>query len=269
MIDLTNPMFADADKAREWLEAQRWPNGPVCPHCGNVDQSKITKLEGEAHRPGLFKCNECREQFTVTVGSVMESSKIPLTKWALAMFLMTASKKGISTHQLHRTLNLPYKTAWFMTHRIREAMRETGGGPLGGEGKIVEADETYFGQTENRRPSPQRKDRPFTKRGRTGPGGKRAVVALVERGGKVRSFHVERADKATITKIVTENIARESKLHTDESRLYYGADEHFAEHETVHHSSSEYVRTKFTWGKEGPKTEKVWPTPGLDDTRLS
>src|SRR5205085_8446246 len=147
-------------------------------------------------RPGLYKCNDCLEQFTVTVGSVMERSKIPLNKWALATFLMAASKKGMSAHQLHRTMNVPYKTAWFLAHRIREAMREDGLRPLGGKGAIVEADETYYGNRDVPYVSPQRRGRPFiTKHGAN----KRAVVALVERGGSVRTFHVERADKVTIT----------------------------------------------------------------------
>jgi transposase-like protein len=256
---LKNPIFQDEMKAREWLEARVWTAGVTCPHCGNADQDKITKLEGKAHRPGLYQCNEaaCREQFTVTVGTVFERSKIPLTKWLAALFLMTASKKGVSAHQVHRMLGVSYKSTWFMMHRLREAMR-TGdlAPPLGGEGEIVEADETYFGNKAEDYVSPSRKGRPYHPRGR-GPRNKRAIIALVERGGSVRTFHVPMADKETVTKIVTENIARESKLHTDESRLYFGADELFAEHETVKHSADEYVRYKFTWGKEGPKTEKV------------
>lgn len=146
--DLSNPIFQDADKAREYLEAQRWPNGAICPHCGNADSDAIRALKGKSHRPGVYQCNACREQFTVTVGTVFERSKIALNKWLLATHLMCASKKGISAHQLHRMLGVTYKTAWFMAHRIREAMREdvAATGPLGGEGKIVEADETYFGK---------------------------------------------------------------------------------------------------------------------------
>ena len=158
-MKLDNPIFTDADKAREHLEAQRWPHGPNCPHCGNADETRITKMEGRAHRPGLYNCMECRQQFTVTVGSVFERSKIPLNKWLLATFLITSSKKGMSAHQLHRMLGVTYKTAWFMAHRIREAMKEdvATSGPLGGEGKTVEADETYIGKRETPRISAQRK----------------------------------------------------------------------------------------------------------------
>jgi hypothetical protein len=172
----------------------------------------------------------------------MERSKIALHKWVMAMHLMGASKKGMSAHQLHRMLGITYQSAWFLAHRIREAMREDGLAPLGGGGKIVEADETYFGQVENPTPSPKRKGRPFTKGGKSGPAGKRAVVALVERGGRVRSFHPAIADGDSVNKIVRENIARESRLHTDESRLYVGVGKEFAAHETVTHSHGEYVR---------------------------
>lgn len=167
---LKNPIFLDETKAREWLEARIWPKGRICPHCGNYDQEKITKLEGKAHRPGLYQCNEteCREQFTVTVNTVFERSKIPLTKWLAALFLMTASKKGVSAHQVHRMLGISYKSTWFMMHRLREAMREGGFSipPLGRNGKIVEADETYYGKQDNPKPSPQRYGRPFTKAAR-------------------------------------------------------------------------------------------------------
>src|SRR5207302_10619120 len=142
--NLQNTIFEDDDKAREWLEARVWPNGPVCPHCG-VTSEHVTKLEGAAHRPGVYQCNECREQFTVTVKTVFERSKIPLTKWLSALFLLTASKKGVSAHQVHRMLGISYKSTWFMMHRLREAMRTGGLAPMGGEGKTVEADETYIG----------------------------------------------------------------------------------------------------------------------------
>jgi transposase-like protein len=140
---LKNPIFTDETKAREWLEAQVWAGGRVCPHCGNADQEKFGKLEGEAHRPGLWKCYACREQFTVTVNTVFERSKIPLTKWLAALFLMTASKKGVSAHQVHRMLGISYKSTWFMMHRLREAMRVGGFviPQMGGSG-VVEADET-------------------------------------------------------------------------------------------------------------------------------
>jgi len=124
--NLQNPIFQDETLAREWLEARVWPNGPTCPHCGNADKAKITALKGKAHRAGLYQCAECREQFTVTVKTVFERSKIPLSKWLAALFLLTASKKGVSAHQIHRSLGISYKSTWFMMHRLREALR-TGG----------------------------------------------------------------------------------------------------------------------------------------------
>ena len=236
----TAPHFHTPELAREWLEGQRWPEGPICSHCGTINHAYKTK------KPGWYRCaeKECRKDFTVTTGTLMERSHIALNKWLMAFYMMSASKKGCSAHQLHRALGLDYKSAWFMCHRIREAMRDGGMGPLGGEGKIVEADETYYGKTEQHRRSPRRErdGRPFTKGGNSGPAGKRAIVALVERGGNVRTFHVPTADKVTVTRIVTENIARESRLHTDESKLYFGAEKHFASHESVKHSAKEYVR---------------------------
>lgn len=241
---LQNPIFTDETKAREWLEARVWPQGPVCAHCGNIDRDKITALNGKAHRSGLYQCNACREQFTVTVGTVFERSKIPLTKWLAALFLLTGSKKGLSTHQIHRTIGVSYKSTWFMTHRLREAMRTGGLEPLGGEGKVVEADETYFGKVEHAR-TVTTSGRPFTKRGK-GPANKRAIVSLVERVGSVRSFHIAVADQSTVASIVRENIAKETRLHTDESKLYHGSDEHFAAHETVKHTAKEYARGDVT-----------------------
>src|SRR6266508_3472477 len=132
-----NPIFTNDDAARRHLEKIRWPGGPICPHCGNADREKIVKLKGQSHRPGLYQCNECREHFTVTVGSVMERSHIPLSKWVYAFHLMAASKKGVSAHQLHRMLGITYKSAWFMAHRIREAMRPASGDKLGGAGRVV------------------------------------------------------------------------------------------------------------------------------------
>jgi transposase-like protein len=237
---LNNPIFTDEAKAREWLEARVWPTGPTCPHCGNADAEKITKLEGKAHRAGVYQCNEseCREQFTVTVKTVFERSKLPLTKWLAALFLMTASKKGVSAHQVHRMLGISYKSTWFMMHRLREAMRTGGLEPLGGEGKVVEADETYFGKPDEARVSPSRKGRPYRYPAKKNT---RPIVALVERGGSVRTFHVPVADQATVQKIVRDNIIRESRLHTDESRLYFGMDEDY-KHDTVKHTAKEYVR---------------------------
>ena len=186
---LNAPHFQDADKARQYLERQVWPSGPVCPHCGVVSKDHY-KLEGKTTRPGLYKCKDCREPFTVTVGTVFEKSKVALNVWLQAVYLLCSSKKGISSLQLQRTLGVTYKTAWFMTHRIREAFVVPHVGKLGGEGKVVEADETYYG-TESDKP----------RRNLKGATGKRAqggaamnqmnkIVSLVERGDKVRSFHV-------------------------------------------------------------------------------
>jgi transposase-like protein len=241
-IDLTNPIFHDEDKAREWFEATRWPSGVFCPHCG---VGTVIRMEGKAHRPGLFHCQGCRGQFTVRTGQVMESSHVPLTKWALAFHLMAASKKGISAHQLHRTIKVAYNTAWFMAHRIREAMGETSPGPIGGEGKVVEVDEAYHGKAEvpvrarNRVPKP-------VKSGRSGVANKRAIVALVERGGEARA--VVMTGKAVTAKNVREimvrHASRKSALHTDESRLYPEVGKEFAKHEKVHHAAGEYARGK-------------------------
>lgn len=232
------PHFHNDDAARDLIASVRWPNGPVCSHCGVVDHAYAVK-----GRAGLYRCAEpeCRKDFTVTTGTVMERSKIPLHKWIMAFYLMNASKKGMSSHQLHRALGITYQSAWFMCHRIREAMRDGGFSPLGGEGKIVEADETYFGNVETSKVRTETTSgRPFIKKGKAA--NKRAIVALVERGGNVRTFHVPTADKASVSKIVTENIAKESRLHTDESRLYLGADAHFDAHSTVKHTAKEYAR---------------------------
>jgi len=225
-MNLTDPRFQTVEAAREWLEMQRWPDGPHCTHCGSYS---VTGLQGRKHRPGVYQCNDCREQFTVTTGSVMERSKIPLNKWLLAMHLMASSKKGYSAHQLHRTLGITYQSAWFLAHRIREAMSNDKSGPLGGEGKIVEVDETYFGD----------KDRVTkrTKRGKSGLASKRAVVSLVERGGRTKTFHVERATIANVREVVVRNVSRKSTLHTDESRLYTDLGTEFASHASVRHSA--------------------------------
>jgi transposase-like protein len=237
--NLQNPIFTDETKAREWLETRVWPHGPNCPHCGAIGND-VTKLDGSKHRPGLFQCNQCREQFTVTVGTVFERSKLPLSKWLAALFLLTASKKGVSAHQIHRSLGISYKSSWFMMHRLREAMRSGGLEPLGGKGKVVEADETYFGKAEELHVSKSRGGRPYTKCGHFK--NNRPIVSLVERGGNVRSFHMPVTSQSAIGKIVVDNIARESMLNTDESHLYDGSLLHVSGHETVKHSAGEYVR---------------------------
>ena len=243
-MHLTHPIFTDANAAREHLEAQRWPNGPHCPHCGNADETRITKMEGKAHRPGLYNCMECRKQFTVTVGSVFERSKIPLNKWLLATFLMASSKKGMSAHQLHRMLGVTYKTAWFMEHRIREAMKEDvkSAGPIGGAGKTVEADETYIGKRETPRKLARGRIAKPTKSGKAGGAQKRIVVGLVERGGKARMFHLNDATKETVREVLVRNADRKSILYTDSSRLYTVTGTEYASHKTTNHSAGEYAR---------------------------
>ena len=231
-MDITDPRFTDADKAREYLEAQRWPNGPFCPHCGNGDPARISVLKGKAHRPGLYQCNECREQFTVTVGSVMEHSKIPLNKWLMAMHLMGTSKKGMSAHQLHRTLGITYQSAWFLAHRIREAMGDDepnkNGGPLGGAGKVVEADETVVGG--------KAKNRAYCD-----PAPKKMVATLVERGGRVRSKHVANISSKRLRPFIMKNVSRKSTLNTDEAAYYVKMGREFAAHHAVDHSRNEYA----------------------------
>lgn len=230
--DLTNPIFQDTEKARRYLERSRWPDGPVCPHCGTIGE-RITKVEGtkQSHRPGLYHCNECGKQFTVTVGTVYEASHIPLHKWLLATHLMTASKKGISAHQLHRMLGITYKSAWFMAHRIREAMRDFNPGPLGGPNKVVEADETYVGgKARNRKGRVPRKE---------------AVFSLVERDGRVISQHVAEVSAKTLRKALVTQIDRKSYLMTDEAMVYIGVGREFSGHGSVNHSIEEYVRGGF------------------------
>jgi transposase-like protein len=225
-------IYTDEPAARAHLESLNWPDGPICPRCGTVNEA--TKLQGKSTRPGVYKCRPCQKPFSVTVGTVFERSKIKLNTWVHAVDIYTASKKGFSAHQLHRTLGLTYKTAWFMAHRIREAMTDKKGptNPIGGEGKIVEADETYFGPTAEERPMPAyRQGRPY-KKGSRGPRSKRAIVALVERGN-VRSFHVDRADSETIAKILFTNVSRKTALHTDESSLYTKLGKEYASHDTV------------------------------------
>jgi len=242
MTDLTSPIFHDEDAARAHLEGLRWPNGPVCPHCGAFEG--ITRLAGKTTRAGLHACNACREHFTVTVGTVMERSHVPLHKWVLAFHLMAASKKGISAHQLHRTIAVTYKTAWFMAHRIREAMTVPNAAPIGGEGKIVEADEAYHGTRELHEPSPNRRGVPYIKKGKAA--GKRAIVALVERGGEARAVAMteKRVTSKNVREVLVKHADAKSRLQTDESVLYPSIAPAFASHETVNHAAKEYARGK-------------------------
>lgn len=243
MSVLSKSYFHDEAAAFAHVEAILWENGPVCPHCGGVERiyvlknvrSKPSKKNPEGViRHGLKKCGQCSKQFTVRIGTIFEESHIELHKWLQAIHLMVSSKKGVSAHQLHRTLEITYKSAWFLAHRIREAMRSGELAPMGGNGKVVEADETYFGDKEvvTKR----------TKRGKSGLSSKRVVVGLVERGGSVRTFHIDRATKSTVGEIVASNVNHETVLNTDESRLYGEVGELFAAHHTVVHTANEYVR---------------------------
>jgi transposase-like protein len=225
---LQNPIFTDNDKAREWLEARVWASGRSCPHCGTVDHS--TLLKGKTHRPGVYQCLDCREQFTVTVGTVFERSKIPLSKWLAALFLMVASKKGVSAHQVHRMLGISYKSTWFMMHRLREAMRQGGLAPMGGAGSIVEIDETFIGRKQGVEV-------------RQGTNHKHVVLTLVERGGQARSFHVDSVKKDDILPIVRANLNRESHVMTDEAKRYAQLGDEFAKHDAIDHSRNEYGYT--------------------------
>lgn len=226
---LSHPCYHDDEAARVTFEAIRWPDGAYCPHCGAFDT--VAPLGGKSMGPGWYWCNSCREKFTARVGSVMERSHVPLHKWLLAFRLMASSKKGMSAHQLHRTLGVTYKTAWFMAHRIREAMRPLDTTePMGGEGKFVEADETYVGG--------KAKNRAYAK---VAPY-KEVVMSLVERGGKVRSRHIPDVTAITLKPILVEAIAKDTHFRTDSSPVYTYLGAGFASHETVNHSIKEYVR---------------------------
>jgi len=245
---LSQPHFHDEAAAFAYLEAKLWPQGPACPKCGGEGYAlkgvmgKATKSKPAQERLGLKKCRACRAQFTVRIGTIFEESRAPLHLWLQAIALMAASKKGVSANQLHRTLGVTLKTAWFMAHRIRMAMAPLAGSlpPMGGEGRVVEVDETYHGKVAN--PSAMRKDgKPFAKRG-GGPQNKRPIVALVERGGSARTFHVAEANIGTIARILRENVDPRSKLHTDGATMYRNLGKEFAEHKFVDHSRDEYVR---------------------------
>jgi len=236
MLNRKDPIFTDEAAARTHMESIRWPDGPVCVHCGSVD--KVYRLNGKSHRKGLIHCNACDGSFTVTTGTVMESSHVPLNKWLLAFRLMASSKKGMSAHQLHRTIDVTYKTAWFMAHRIREAMRADKAEPMGGPGKIVEADETYYGPKDVET-NPERKR---TRKGKPGLGGKAKILTLVERGGKARSFKMSDFRDPSLRKVLLENIAAGTRLMSDEGMPLFPVGDHFERHDTVKHTADEYVR---------------------------
>jgi len=236
--ELSHPAYSDENEARKFLEGIRWPNGAFCPYCGQFDTVK--PLGGESMGPGWYHCGDCRKKFTVRVGTVFERSHILLHKWLLGFRMYASSKKGFSAHQLHRTLGITYRSAWFMAHRIREAMREGDPAPLGGRDKVVEADETFIGPA---------KDVFVTGRGwvkERGTATKRKVITLVERGGRSRSIKVDDLSPKTIRKALFENIVLDSRLHTDEAHHYRKPGTEFSAHERVNHSGGEYARGNVT-----------------------
>ena len=233
-MNLTDKIFHDDEAARIHLEAQRWPDGAYCPHCGECE--KVTLLAGKTTKPGTYICKACRTKFTVTVGTIFERSHIGLAKWMLAFRFMASAKKGVSAHQLHRSLGITYKSAWFMAHRIREAMRLDAPEPMGGHGKVIEADETYVGGKEYNKHKNKRLGH------RDHLGGKQAVVTLVERDGQARSFHVANVNSNTLRRVIVKTASRKSHLMTDGAIDYKGIGREFAGHSAVDHSSGEYVR---------------------------
>ncbi len=244
-MNITDKIFYDETSARAHLEKMRWNGKPTCPHCGGIDKIKPAKMMSKPTKAkpvpepllGFYHCGDCRKRFTVRTGTVYERSHIPLHKWVLATHLICASKKGMSSHQLHRMIGVTYKTAWFMSHRIREAMNDSNPDIIGGEGKTIQADETYFGK----------KDvvKKRTIRGKPSHSSKMSVVALIS-GGKSRTFHVDRADAKSIYDILKSNVSMNSVLWTDESRLYTETGKGFKGHETVKHTAGEYVRDGVT-----------------------
>lgn len=236
MSILSRPEFHDEQAAYDYIEARLWANGPVCPHCGGVE--RISKMGGKSTRIGTYKCYQCRKPFTVKVGTIFESSHVKMHIWLQAIYLMCASKKGISSNQLHRTLGVTLKTAWFMSHRIREAMRSGALAPMGGGGGAVEVDETYIGRDastpKGRHIKPNRDQ-------------KQKLLALVDREtGEARTFVVKRVRAAELAPILNENIARETRLMTDQARFYQPLSGNFDSHEVVNHQKKEYVRGDVT-----------------------
>ncbi len=232
MSVLSRPEFHDEDAAYAYVEARIWANGRICPHCGVADRSG--KLAGKSTRPGLWKCYACRKPFTVKIGTIFEASHVPMTLWVQAIYLMCASKKGISSNQLHRTLGVTLKTAWFMSHRIREAMRSDGSMNFGSGGGVVEVDETFIG----REPG---------KPVRRGVGHKMKVLTLVDRAtGRAKSIVVDDLRTSTLLPILKANIAAEATIHTDEAMQYDHLRKHFAKHDRVNHAAEEYVRGDVT-----------------------
>lgn len=228
---LNAPQFQNEEAAFTYVESRLWPHGPTCPHCGNADAKRIRKMEGKTTRLGLYKCNECRKPFTVRMGTIFKSSHLPLHLWLQVIHLMCASKKGIATRQIQRMLVCSMKTAWFLTHRIREAMRDGSLAPMGGAGGIVEIDETSMGKQED---APE-----FIAKGYNF---RNVVLTLVERGGSARSFHIDGTTIGTLRPIIAANVARESQIMTDQATWYREIGAMFAGHDTVNHGQYEYAR---------------------------
>jgi len=245
--ELSHPCYHDEEAARAQLESIRWPDGPYCPICGSFDRVSAIASPPKAKSGGWHNCATCRRKFTVRVGSIFHRSHVPIAKWLLAFRFMAGSKKGFSAHQLHRTLNVDYKTAWFMEHRIRECMDESDGGPLGGKDQVIEADETFLGPPVK---GLHQKDNWVFVSG-TGwvqkvEDKKLKIVTLVERGGRARSVKVDNLTSATIHSVLSQNADKESRLHTDEARYYRRPGRAFAEHEAVNHGEEEWVRGDVT-----------------------
>ncbi len=248
-MDITAPRFTCENAAREHLEGLMWPDGAFCPHCGSFAAKRLppqarkvtAEHPGGSIRYGVIQCNDCGDQYTVTVGTVFERSKVPLNKWLLANHLLCASKKGVSGHQMARMLGVTYKTAWFMMHRIREAMKDTHPGPMGGYGETIEADETYVGGKIKNRSNKQRRNM-IAQEGRVSLKSKEAVVSLVERGGRVRSFHVANVNGNTLRHVLVTNADRGSWLMTDDHNGYKAVGTEYVGHGVVAHSKGEYGR---------------------------
>jgi transposase-like protein len=237
---LSHKRFWDEAEAYKWVEAHLWPDGPACPRCGQVGLDRIAKLKGKSTRIGVYKCRDCRKPFTVKVGTIFEDSHIPLRMWLQAIALLCASKKGISSNQLHRMLGVTLKSAWFMSHRIREAMRAGPLAPMGGDGGVVEIDETIYG-----RAATHPKGRPKQTRATnriTNSAHKNVILSLVERGGSVRSYHVAGSTVSQVIPVVQENVSREAAVMTDSAQLYKYRLGDFASHDRVDHSKDEYAR---------------------------
>ncbi len=234
MSVLSKPYFHDETAAFQHLESVLWPTGPICPHCGNADPKRVYELKGKTTRVGLRKCAECRKPFTVTINTVFQSRHIPLHKMLQAVYLMTSSKKGFSAHQLHRLLGITYQSAWFLAHRIREAMRTGGLAPFGGMGGAVEVDETFIGIDRAIKPKGERKGRGYHH--------KHKVLSLVDRTSRqARSMVVDDLRTKTLLPILQQNIAKEARVMTDEAGQYVHLKHHFAEHGVVQHGQDEYV----------------------------